>query len=50
MKMIKPIVNVSKVADAYDAVLCGFNGVLHDGRKHWKLCFVFIKAAKKSCF
>lgn len=31
MKMIKPIVNVSKVADAYDAVLCGFNGVLHDG-------------------
>ncbi len=31
MKMIKPIVNLSKVADAYDAVLCGFNGVLHDG-------------------
>lgn len=31
MKMIKPIVNISRVADAYDAVLCGFNGVLHNG-------------------
>ncbi len=31
MKMIKPIVNLSKITDAYDAVLCGFNGVLHDG-------------------
>ena len=31
MKMIKPIVNVSKIMDAYDVILCGFNGVLHDG-------------------
>lgn len=31
MKMIKPIVNLSKVIDAYDAVVCGFNGVLHNG-------------------
>ena len=29
--MIKPIVNISRVADAYDAVICGFNGVLHNG-------------------
>lgn len=31
MKMIKPIVNVSKIMDAYDVILCGFNGVIHDG-------------------
>ncbi len=31
MKMIKPIVNLSKVIDAYDAVVCGFNGVIHNG-------------------
>ncbi len=31
MKMIKPIVNIAKVIDAYDAVICGFNGVVHDG-------------------
>ena len=30
MKMIKPIVNVSKIMDAYDVILCGFNGVIHD--------------------
>lgn len=31
MKMIKPIVNISKIMDAYDVILCGFNGVIHDG-------------------
>lgn len=31
MKMIKPIVNISKIMDAYDAILCGFNGVIYDG-------------------
>lgn len=31
MRMIKPIVNLSKIIDAYDAVVCGFNGVLHNG-------------------
>lgn len=31
MKMIKPIVNISKVMDAYDVILCGFNGVIYDG-------------------
>jgi HAD superfamily hydrolase (TIGR01459 family) len=31
MKMIKPIVNISKIMDAYDIILCGFNGVIHDG-------------------
>lgn len=32
MKMIKPIVNISKVIDAYDTVIVGFNGVLFDGK------------------
>lgn len=31
MKMIKPIVNISKVADNYDTFVLGFNGVLTDG-------------------
>lgn len=29
--MIKPIVNLSKVADNYDTFLLGFNGVVTDG-------------------
>ena len=28
MKMIKPIVNIAKVIDAYDAVICGFNAAI----------------------
>ncbi len=32
MKMIKPIVNLSKIADDYDTFVFGFNGVLYDGR------------------
>lgn len=31
MKMIKPIVNLSKIADDYDTYVFGFNGVLYDG-------------------
>ncbi len=31
MKMIKPIVNLSKVAENYDTVILGFNGVLSNG-------------------
>ena len=31
MKMIKPVVNLAKVADNYDTFVLGFNGVLHDG-------------------
>ena len=31
MKMIKPIVNLSKIADNYDTFVFGFNGVLYDG-------------------
>lgn len=31
MKMIKPVVNLSKVADNYDTFVLGFNGVLHEG-------------------
>lgn len=31
MKMIKPIVNLSKIADDYDTFVFGFNGVLYDG-------------------
>ena len=31
IKMIKPIVNVSKVIDPYNTVIIGFNGVLSDG-------------------
>lgn len=32
MKIIKPIVGISKIIDNYDAVLTGFNGVLYNGR------------------
>ena len=32
MKMIKPIVNISKIADEYDTFVFGFNGVLYDGQ------------------
>ena len=31
MKMIKPIVNISKVIDNFDTVIIGFSGVLSDG-------------------
>ena len=31
MKMIKPIVNLSKIADDYDTFVFGYNGVLTDG-------------------
>lgn len=31
MKMIKPIVNISKVIDNYDTVIVGFSGVLTEG-------------------
>jgi len=31
MKMIKPIVNLSKIAENYDTFLIGFNGVLTEG-------------------
>lgn len=33
MKMIKPIVNLSKIANDYDTFVFGFNGVLYDGEK-----------------
>lgn len=32
MKMIKPIVNLSKIAGDYDTFVLGFNGVLSDGQ------------------
>ena len=31
MKMIKPIVNISKIIDGFDAVVVGYSGVLSDG-------------------
>ena len=31
MKMIKPIVNLAKIANDYDTFVLGFNGVLYDG-------------------
>lgn len=31
MKIIKPIVGISKIMDNYDAVISGFNGVLYNG-------------------
>lgn len=31
MKMIKPVVNLSKIADNYDTFILGFNGVLQEG-------------------
>lgn len=32
MKIIKPIVGISKIIDNYDAVVCGYNGVLWNGQ------------------
>jgi len=32
MKMIKPIVNISKIIEPYQTVIVGFNGVLTDGK------------------
>lgn len=31
MKLIKPIVSISKIIEGYDAVICGYNGVLSKG-------------------
>lgn len=31
MKMIKPVVNISKIMDIHDIVVCGLNGVVYDG-------------------
>lgn len=31
MKMIKPIVNLSKIADSFDTFVFGYNGVIHNG-------------------
>ena len=31
MKMIRPIVNIGKIIEPYEAVIVGFNGVLTDG-------------------
>ncbi len=31
MKMIKPVVNLSKAAENYDTFILGYNGVLHEG-------------------
>lgn len=33
MKMIKPVVNISKIMDAHDVVVCGLNGVIYNGCK-----------------
>nr|QIM10617.1 haloacid dehalogenase [uncultured Alphaproteobacteria bacterium] len=33
MKMIKPVVNISKIMDAHDVIVCGLNGVIYDGNK-----------------
>ena len=33
MKMIKPVVNLSKVAENYDTFILGFNGVLSNGNE-----------------
>ena len=31
MKMIKPIVNISKILDRYQLVVCGLEGVISEG-------------------
>lgn len=36
MKMIKPIVNISKIVDDYKLILLGYNGVLVDGANIYK--------------
>lgn len=32
MKMIKPVVNISKIMDSHDVYVCGLNGVIYDGQ------------------
>ena len=41
MKMIKPIVNLSKIIDGYDTFVFGFNGVLFDGQNIYNLLLSF---------
>ena len=54
MKMIRPIVNISKIIDNYDAVIVGFRGVLTEGdsiKQDAVNALVNIrKAGKESCF
>lgn len=50
MKMIKPIVNLSKTASDYDTFVLGFNGVLYDGQSilpDVKKCLVNLAAMGK---
>ncbi len=52
MKMIKPIVNISKVMDAYDGILCGWGGVLYNGvsiiPEAWDALIGLRKSGKKN--
>ena len=43
MKMIKPIVNLSKISDDYDTFVFGFNGVLYDGKDILPEAFTCLK-------
>ena len=48
IKMIKPVVNISKVLEPFEAVLVGLYGVLYDGRGFKSEAVEALKAMKRS--
>ena len=48
IKMIKPIVNISKVIEPFDAIVVGLYGVLYDGKSFKGEAIEALKAMKRS--
>ena len=48
IKMIKPVVNISKVIEPFDTVIVGLYGVLYDGRSFKTEAVEALKALKRS--
>lgn len=48
IKMIKPVVNISKVIEPFDTVIVGLYGVLYDGRSFKTEAVEALKAMKRS--
>ena len=47
IKMIKPVVNISKVIEPFDTVIVGLYGVLYDGRSFKTEAVEALKAMKR---
>lgn len=48
IKMIKPVVNISKVIEPFDTVIVGLYGVLYDGRSFKTEAVEALKTMKRS--